>query len=283
MSDPHGGPSVWQAIGCDPTTPFDRATLWRVMRDQQRWSRRWLYPWVRPASRLAVFAIRLAKALIPVRFSAHSIMDTACVWFLRRFVSPEAGELLMRHFVVETNLLNVLLTNTGHGEAAVTLRPLTLSDLGNRAVIEHDVNVYDVLIRLGATRPTQPVERLDLGALDVPLLDAEPHRRRLLNLDIQTALCLMNIPFAACLTPAEYERAVHSLRLDDSLLTLLATVTGDPTFLGWRRGGVSVRVDSAMDVPRAVYEHAVVCEYAHERLRQLAGAGYSVAAWGEPG
>jgi hypothetical protein len=29
---------------------------------------------------------------------------------------------------------------------------------------------------------------------------------------------------------------------------------------------VAVRVDSRLEVPLAVYEHAVICEYAHERL-----------------
>jgi hypothetical protein len=46
-------------------------------------------------------------------------------------------------------------------------------------------------------------------------------------------------------------------------------LTGDPTFLRWRPGTSVVRVDSALDVPRAVYEHAVICEYAHEHLRDL--------------
>ncbi len=107
--------------------------------------------------------------------------------------------------------------------------------------------------------------------LDIPPVDTEAWRRRLLNLDIQTALCLMNIPFALCLTPEEYRRAVHSLRLDASLLTVLASLTGDNTFLSWRTGLPPVRVDSNMDVPSMVYEHAVLCEYAHARLRQLAG------------
>ena len=107
--------------------------------------------------------------------------------------------------------------------------------------------------------------------LDIPPVDTEAWRRRLLNLDIQTALCLMNIPFALCLTPEEYRRAVHSLRLDASLLTVLASLTGDDTFLSWRTGLPPVRVDSNMDVPSMVYEHAVLCEYAHARLRQLAG------------
>ncbi len=112
--------------------------------------------------------------------------------------------------------------------------------------------------------------------LGIPPIDPEPQTRRFVNLDIQTALCLMNIPFAFCLTPAEYRRAVHSLRLDTSLLSVLAAVTGDSTFLGWRPGSLPVRVDSNVDVPVLVYEHAVLCEYAHARLCQLRD---SVTGW----
>ncbi|GAA1756037.1 DUF6999 family protein [Luedemannella helvata] len=267
MSDP----SVWAAILADPGGPIDAPTLRLVVRDQQRWSRRWLYPWVRVVSRATVFLIRVGKAFVPgVR--AHRTMDALCVWFLRRFVSPEAGELLIRHFLVETNLLNVALRTAGL--APVTLRPASLRDLGNRAVIEHDINVYDVIVALRGRSWAGP---LDLSGLDIEPIDAEPGRRRWLNLDIQTALCLMNIPFAACLTRDEYRRAVHSLRLDAQLLGLLADVTGDDTFHRWRPAGVPVRVDSGLDVPRAVYEHAVICEYAHGHLRALAVRRIGVA------
>jgi hypothetical protein len=271
------GPSVWQSILCDPTVPFDRTTLWRTVRDQRRWSRRWLHPWVRVACRIAVLLIRILKTLVPVRLSAHSTMDGLCIWFLRRFVSPDAGVLLMRHFVVETNLLNFVAANAGlPGLPEVTLRPRTLADLGDHAVIQHDVNVFDVLIALGVAGyspgavPRPMPAGLDFDMLDVPELDPEPRRRRLLNLDIQTALCLMNIPFALCLTGEEYERAVHSLRLDDSLLAVLAQLTGDPTFWRWCSDGLVVRVDTGVDVPAAVYRHAVICEYAHARLHELA-------------
>jgi hypothetical protein len=146
MSRGVAGPSVWHGIRSDPTTPFDPVTLAMVVRDQQRPSRRWVYPWLRHVSRFVVALIRLARTVVPVRVSAHSTMDRLCVWFLRRFVSAEAGALLMRHFAVETNLLNAI---------------------------------------------------------------------------------------AALLTGPEYERAVHSMRLDDSVLALLAHLTGDPTFLRW--------------------------------------------------
>jgi hypothetical protein len=185
--------------------------------------------------------------------------------------------LLIRHFIVETNVLNFCIrngpgTSGRHGEVA--LRPTTLADLGNRAVIEHDLNVYRVLFALGTAGPDGVAGRrdranLDFGMLDVPAIDPEPRTRRFLNLDIQTALCLMNIPFAACLTAGEYRRAVQSLRLDASLLSILAALTGDGTFLTWRPAGLPLRVDSNVDVPLLVYEHAILCEYAHARLCEL--------------
>jgi hypothetical protein len=194
-----------------------------------------------------------------------------CLWFLRRFVSPDAVTLLIRHFIVETNLLAFCVRNAGlSGPAEPDLRPVTLSGLGNRAVIEHDLNVYRVLFALGSGLPGQSRQAgLDFSTLGVPDIDPELRTRRLLSLDIQTALCLMNIPFALCLTASQYRRAVHSLRLDASLLSVLAGLTGDAAFLGWRTGPPPVRVDSNADVPAMVYEHAVICEYAHARLCQL--------------
>jgi hypothetical protein len=278
---------LWAAVRFAPGLPFDPATRRLLVLDQRRWSRRWLYPWVRPLSRLIVTMIVVARRVLPVRRTAHSTMDTLCVWFLRRFVSPGAGQLLVRHFIVETNLLAFIARNAPtRAVPEVTLRPTSLRELGDRAVIEHDVNVYDVLIALGSTalgsatggEPLPLVEDPDTTMLTVPAIDAEPGTRRLMRLDIQTALCLMNIPFALCLSPAEYRRAVHSLRLDSFLLGVLAQLTGDPTFNGWAPSGTPLRVDTRLDVPTAVYEHAVLCEYAHALLRQRSARRYRPGA-----
>jgi hypothetical protein len=278
-------------MAADPAIGMDRATLRLVIRDQRRPSRAFLYPWVRVLSRVTVTIIVVGKRACPVRFSAHATMDRMCLWFLRRFVSPTAVSLLIRHFIVETNLLNFCVRNARlPGREAVGLCPVSLAELGNRAVIEHDLNVYRVLSALGragvAARLPGRQRRgdLDFSMLAVPEVDPEPGTRRLLNLDIQTALCLMNIPFAACLTPGEYRRAVHSLRLDASLLSVLAALTGDDTFLGWRTALPPVRVDTNIDVPATVYEHALVCEYALARLGQIrdATAGGSSAGPATP-
>jgi hypothetical protein len=274
--------SLWDVMAADPSIPMDADILQLVIRDQRRPSRAALYPWIRVLSRLAVTLIVAGKRACPLRLSAHATMDRMCLWFLRRFVSADAVTLLIRHFIVETNLLNFCVRNGLHTpgpDCEVDLRPTALADLGNRAVIEHDLNVYRVLFDLGRQGPGRgaglPAPRypgsLDFGMLSIPGIDPEPRTRRFLNLDIQTALCLMSIPFAACLSPGEYRRAVHSLRLDASLLGILATLTGDSTFLTWRPAGLALRVDSNVDVPQLVYQHAVLCEYAHARLCQLRG------------
>lgn len=264
---------MWDAVYADPSVPLDRAVIRQIIDDQRRLSRRWLYPLARVFSRVAVALISVVKRILPFRWMPLSMMDWLCVWFLRRFVSPGAVELLVRHFVIETNLVNFIIRNTPVVMNPVTLRPTTLAGLGNQAVVEHDVNVYDVLIALDTVELTRPQE-LNFEQLDIPPLDAERQRRRLTRLDIQTALCFMNIPFSMALTVEEYRRAVHSIRFDDSFLEMLAIICGDSMFRHWKVGGLSLWMDSNVDVPQLVYRHALVCEYAHAHLVKLAGGSY---------
>ena len=266
-------PSMWEAIYADPSVPIDRALMQQIIRDQRRISRRWLYPIARVFSRVVVAIISVIKRVLPFRWMPLRMMDFLCVWFLRRFVSVDAVELLIRHFVIETNLVNFIIRNTAVDFEPVTLRPEKLSELGEQAVVEHDINVYDVLIALDGVTLTPPAS-LDFSQLDIPPLDAEPERWRPMGLDIQTALCVMNIPFSTALNLEEYRRAVHSMRFDDSFLEILAVICDDDTFRHWKVGGLSIWMDSNVDVPRMVYKHALVCEYAHARLVKLAGGSY---------
>ena len=266
-------PSMWEAIYADPSVPLDRALMQQIIRDQRRVSRRWLYPIARVFSRVVVAIISVIKRVLPFRWMPLPMMDFLCVWFLRRFVSVDAVELLIRHFVIETNLVNFIIRNTAVDIEPVTLRPEKLRELGEQAVVEHDVNVYDVLIALDGV-PLTPPKALEFTQLDIPPLDAEPHRWRPMGLDIQTALCFMNIPFSSALKLEEYRRAVHSMRFDDSFLEILAIICDDDTFRHWKAGGLSIWMDSNVDVPRMVYKHALICEYAHARLVKLASGEY---------
>jgi len=260
------GPSIWDALAGDPTLQFDRHALGLLERDQSRWSYRYVRPPARVMSRIAVALLTLVKQLLPFEFSNHRLLDRLGIWFMSRFVSEEGGELLLRHFVIETNVLAFIARNSGLDEP--TLRPTTLDDLDDNAVIAHDLNLYEVLAGLGGRPLPGPQDRT--GPLDFSMLEMDPilpsPKRRLLRLDLETGMCLMNIMFCLLTKSDEYRRAVHSLQLDESLLGCLAELTGDELFRSWKPAGYIPIVRTNRDVPRDLFAHAVIHEYIHSRL-----------------
>lgn len=263
------GPGIFEALHGDPTFHFDRRALRLLEKDQERLSYRYLRPLARIGSRMAVGVITVVKRLLPFQFANHDLLDRLGIWFLSRCVSEEGGELLLRHFVIETNVLAFIARNTGVEEP--TLRPDTLHHLDDNAVIVHDLNLYRVLAELGG-RPLPRPERPDYSMLEVEPIDTGG-TRRLMRLDLETGLCLMNVAFCLLTTSHEYRRAVHSLQLDESLLAVLAELTGDPTFHAWKPAGYIPIVRTNRDVPRDLFAHAVIHEYIHARLlRQAAEA-----------
>ncbi|CAN5756658.1 hypothetical protein BH23ACT5_BH23ACT5_20880 [soil metagenome] len=264
------GPSIWDALAGDPTHLLSRDSLSLLERDSNRWSARYLRSPLRLISRCLVAIITLVKRLLPGDMSSHAALDRLGVWFMSRFVSQEGGELLLRHFILETNVLAFIARNAGLEEP--TLRPTSLDQLGDNAVVIHDVNVYELLTALNNKPLPRPEERttpLDFTMLDVDPVDTA-RKRRWMRLDLETGLACMNIAFALFTTAEEYRRAVHSLQLDESLLSCLAELTGDELFRVWRPSGYVAIVRTNRDVPRDLFAHAIVHEYAHARLEWLA-------------
>lgn len=265
-----GGPSIWDALAGDPTLHFDRRALRLLEADQARWSYRYIRPPTRIMSRVVVALVTVVKQLLPLQFSNHRWLDRLGIWFMSRFVSEEGGELLLRHFVIETNVLAFIARNSGMSEP--TLRPTTLGDLDENAVIVHDLNLYEVLAALGGHAIPRPDERtapLDFSMLVVDPILPSPRRRRL-RLDLETGMSFMNIMFCLLTTSDEYRRAVHSLQLDESILGCLAELTGDEVFRSWKPAGYIPIVRTNRDVPRDLFAHAVIHEYIHSRLLTLA-------------
>ena len=262
-----GGPGIWEALAGDPTFHFDRHALELLRRDQSRWSHRWVRPPVRVLSRILVAVTVLVKRVLPFEFSSHRLLDRLGIWFMTRFVSEEGGELLLRHFVIETNVLAFIARNSGLDEP--TLRPVHLDQLDDNAVIDHDLNLYQVLADLGGRplpRPGMRTTRLDYSMLEVGAIERST-ARKWLRLDLETGMCLMNVMFSLLTTSDEYRRAVHSLQFDESVLAILAELTGDDVFRSWKPAGYIPIVRTNRDVPRDLFAHAVIHEYTHARLR----------------
>ena len=267
------GPGIWDALRGDPTFWFDRHALDLLQADQSRWSYRFLRPPARVLSRVVVALIVVTKRVLPFDWSSHDLLDRLGIWFLSRLVSEEGGELLLRHFVIETNVLGFIARNSDVEEP--TLRPTTLGDLADNAVIVHDLNVYRLLA--GLERRPLPTPDQRKNPLDYSMLRLEPidtgGRRRFIRLDLETGLCLMNIMFAFLTTSEEYRRAVHSFQFDTSLLNCVAELTGDDIFRTWLPPGHLPMVRTNRDVPRALFAHAVIHEQVHARLLHQAKRG----------
>jgi len=277
-------PSLAGLLLVDPTSDVGAGARRLLQLHLRSQTRRVLKPFVRLFSLVAVALITACKRVLPFELSWHNGIDVLCLWFMKRFVAPEACAMLMRHFVIETNLLCFLAKNARPGQTnddgaieEPTLRPRRCDDLGDRAVIRHDLNVYNVLHDLGVTagidlRTPRPLHALDVSMLDVGGIEGDdgrdPHTR-LLHLDIETSLYLMNIPFCLFTTTAEYERGVNSFQLDQSLCAAIAGITGDPAFLSWTPLKFGAYVTTWRDVPRDLYWHAAVDELAHGRLKRL--------------
>lgn len=272
------GPGIWDALAGDPTFHFDRRALRLLELDQSRWSHRFVRPPARVLSRIAVGLITVVKRLLPSQFSSHRLLDQLGIWFMSRFVSEEGGELLLRHFVIETNILAFIARNSGRNEP--TLRPVTLDQLDDNAVIVHDLNLYEVLAGLGGRPLPRPEDRttpLDFSMLAIEEITPSS-RRRLVRLDLETGMCLMNIMFCLLTTSDEYRRAVHSLQLDESVMSCLAELTGDEVFRSWKPAGYAPIVRTNRDVPRDLFGHAVIHEYAHARLLEHERRGRAFAS-----
>lgn len=276
-------PLHFHALRVDPATPLSERTAELLHADLQRWTRRYLRPAARFTSLAAVSAIVALKRLLPFQFSSHSLLDRLGVWFVRRCVSREGGELLLRHFIVETLLIRFVARNSGlPGIPEPDLMPTTFEGLMGHAVIRHDINMYRLIIdtgeRLRASGRYKCERRasLDFSMLDVP--DITPDECfRLINLDLGTALYFMNIPFAFLTSEDVYEQAVNSFQLDEPLLAHLADITGDGVFRSWGAQQSLGWLDINRDVPRALYLHAVVHEYAHTHLCRLAAQSHRSA------
>src|SRR5262245_3847084 len=134
-------PLHFRALSVDPATPLSERAARLLHTDLQRWTRRYVRPTARVFSLIAVWTIVTLKRLLPFQFSSHDMLDRLSVWFLRRCVSPEGVELLLRHFIVETSLLRFVARNSGLPDMhEPDLMPTSLDGLMGHAVIRHDIN-----------------------------------------------------------------------------------------------------------------------------------------------
>jgi hypothetical protein len=271
-------PSLFDALAGDPTIPIERHVKLDIVKDLRRWSRRYLFPTIRVLVLLAVHAVIFLKRLVPFRLSGLKVLSWGTVWFGKRLVSPEAQRLFLRHFIIETNILNFIARNSGGDVPEYDLLPTRAEHLGEwngtNSVALHDANVMNLMIDLGDTagvdvRTKRPLEKLDFSMITVPELHVTEDTI-LFGLDFPSAVYISVFFIVLFFDDPTIERAINSFQLDESLLTCLADMTGDETFRTWTPVKFPTWLGSPTgDAARDLHFHILVHEYVHHRLLGL--------------
>ncbi|MFN8051808.1 MAG: hypothetical protein U0Q22_10250 [Acidimicrobiales bacterium] len=273
-------PTLWESIALDPTlgVPDDSRVV--QVRNLRRPSRHFVAPILRPVCQALVTFLLAVKRLPGLRkVGSPDGLSAVTAPLLVRLCSPETAEMLIRHFIVETQLVNFVARNSGSDAVAeVDLLPTSPDELGDHdgmnAVVLHDVNIFNLVIDLGeatdADLSTRPVGELDFSMLTIPPIDVQPGRRRWINLDVQSSMSLMCLVLAWFMDFATAERAINSFQLDESLMAAIASLTGDPTFRTWTPVQFPHWLGTTGDVARDLLWHFMVHEFAHTRLTSMA-------------
>lgn len=272
-------PSFFEALAADPHLQLNEHERQIYIEDMNRPLARLMLPIVRFLLMIGIYIVRFSKRYIPFPLRFHGALNRLGVWFMRDLVSPQALEYIIRHFQLESALINFVADNCGSESVKnVDLMPTHVSQLGDvngtNAIVQHDINIFNHIIDTGSHPEINVTERIPLAglnfsALDLPTIRHEPNRKRLVNLDIETACYVMVFFLVLFLTDEEGERAALSLQFDESLMKSLSNLTGDDYFLSLCPLKFTHLLRYHIDVVQDLRFHMITMDYAYNRLCNL--------------
>ena len=112
------------------------------------------------------------------------------------------------------------------------LRPRGSTDVRNHLFLQHDLNLFNFVIRLNAQLRERdlelaPIDELDFAASAKGGCRSSPCRERWRNfIDLQTAIELFTPVYQLLLTDNDFWRASNSLQLDETIGIYVGTLLG---------------------------------------------------------
>lgn len=269
-------PDPWLAMELDRTLPFAPAAKAALMKDMGSPSRQWILPFVRPMARLSIVFVQIFRALSPSVPVAPRLLHRLIAWGMRRFVTPEANLLILRHFHLGSEILGFIADNAtpGFRPALAPMRPRRIDDVRDNLFLKHDLNIYNFLIQLNQELERRGTEigkpdRLDFSAISDEI-EIEPlPRGRLNKIDLQTAIELYTPLYGFLLTDRDFWRAANSLQLDETIGLYAARLTGEEKHLALINNRHPMVPFSTMAAGFRLVLHGLATEVLHGFLREL--------------
>ena len=269
-------PDPWLALYLDQSLPIAPVAKNALLKGNRSWSRRWMFPIVRPAVFGFFLFVKLLRGISPHHPNLNGPLHKLIHWGLKTFCTPEANTLILRHFHVGTELLAFIKANAGPVEVdTVPLRPRTLKDLEDNVFLQHDLNVFNFIIQLNASlraqgRDLAPVDHLDFSMISDEPFELEPLPKGWLNfVDVQTAIEVYTPLYALFLPRADFIRAANSLQLDETVAIYIAKILGADYHLAFIKNGHPLVQLSTLQAGYRLMMHGLDCEGLHGWLRMI--------------
>lgn len=272
-------PSFYNVVMNDPHLELSTEDRKEYAKDMDRGIARLTLPLFRLIMLAGIYIVRFIKRFLPFELSNHNALNKMGVWFLSNMLSPEALKYTIRHFQIETALINFVVDNSGSKSMPkAELMPTHVSQIsdvdGINAVALHDLNMINHVIDTGTyddvDLETQiPLEKIDFSALELPEIEHEPERSRIINFDIETASYIMVFFLVLFFGDREGERASLSLQMDESLMRSLSNLTGDSFFLSLCPMKFGHYIRYHIDVVQDLRFHMMSLDYAYHRLSKM--------------
>ncbi|RZI74194.1 MAG: hypothetical protein EOP80_10890, partial [Variovorax sp.] len=205
--------------------------------DSSSASRQYLLPFLRPLARLFIILFQVCKVFVPRNWSHSGLLHQFLAWGLKRFVSPEANWLILRHFHLGSQVLTFIGRNSPVPVATNPLEPADIDALKDHTFLKHDLNLFNFVIRLNKALREQGLElrkpeHIDFSMIRDPEVRLEDMPRGRLNfLDLQSAIELFTPLYQLMLTDNDFWRAANSLQLDETIGIYAATLLAAPEHL----------------------------------------------------
>ena len=269
-------PDPWLAMELDRSLPFAPEAKRALMKDMASNSRQWVLPFVRPMARLSIIFVQFLRALSPRVPVAPRLLHRLIAWGMRRFLTPEANLLILRHFHLGSEILGFIADNAtpGFRPDLAPMRPRRIDDVRDNLFLKHDLNIYNFLIQLNQEMDRRGTvlakcDRLDFSSIsDEIALDPLP-KGWLNRIDLQTAIELYTPLYGFLLTDRDFWRAANSLQLDETIGLYAARITGEEKHLALINNRHPMVPFSTLRAGFRLVLHGLSTEVLHGFLRDL--------------
>jgi hypothetical protein len=272
-------PNYWDALYVDNAIPLDATAKACMVKDLQSWTRAYLLLPIKLLANITMALIMVMKRLLPFQFYHYRLMHRLAVWFLNTFATPEACYLIVRHFGIGSNIVNVLIDNgPDRSIPHATLYPRTVEELVDNAFLNHDIKLYNFVLDYHQAQHHHPqwlvqIQRrgLDFSSLRPIQVDVDITRRgRFQVLDMESALELFKICYSLFVTSDDFQRAVLSLQFDENYALYFSRITGDYRWNHLVKNRHPLAPNSPFAAARDLLHHGLMSEYLQRYLELTA-------------